>query len=183
MPAGSDDASLDAAHSVTSKTRPRNKLSGGWEADLADAVFDVDMISSSSKRKATEPVLHWSVSIERISEDARHILLCLAGELWGGDVDPGAFTASHFRAAIPTRCPRLPGPKTRSTCPRCSWASTARASRSSTAPTRLAPPSACRATASGHNSSAASPTAASRSSSMPRCARVHPHFVVCSNCC
>lgn len=81
MPAGSDDASLDAAHSVTSKTRPRNKLSGGWEADLADAVFDVDMISSSSKRKATEPVLRWSVSIERISEDARHILLCLAGEL------------------------------------------------------------------------------------------------------
>ncbi|RLN16323.1 hypothetical protein C2845_PM02G34300 [Panicum miliaceum] len=38
--------------------------------------------------------------IERIPEDARRILLRLAGELWGGDVGPGALAVSQLKGAM-----------------------------------------------------------------------------------
>lgn len=46
------------------------------------------------------PVLRRSPSIERIPEDARRILHRLAGELWGGDVDPGALAVSQLKGAM-----------------------------------------------------------------------------------
>ncbi|RLM80038.1 hypothetical protein C2845_PM12G08530 [Panicum miliaceum] len=45
-------------------------------------------------------MLRRSPSIERIPEDARRILLHLAGKLWGGDVEPGALAVSQLRGAM-----------------------------------------------------------------------------------
>jgi choline/ethanolamine kinase len=46
------------------------------------------------------PALKRSASIDRIPVDARRILHRLAGDLWGGDVDPGALAVSQLRGAM-----------------------------------------------------------------------------------
>ncbi|PVH39429.1 hypothetical protein PAHAL_5G499600 [Panicum hallii] len=59
---------------------------------------------------APAPVLRRSPSIERIPEDARRILLRLAGELWGGDVDPGALAVSQLKGAMTNEVFRITWP-------------------------------------------------------------------------
>ncbi|CAO2193954.1 unnamed protein product [Urochloa humidicola] len=59
---------------------------------------------------APAPVLRRSASIERIPEDARRILLRLAGELWGGDVDPAALTVSQLKGAMTNEVFRITWP-------------------------------------------------------------------------
>ncbi|OEL36452.1 putative choline kinase 2 [Dichanthelium oligosanthes] len=59
---------------------------------------------------APAPVLRRSASIERIPEDARRILLRLAGELWGGDVDPAALAVSQLKGAMTNEVFRITWP-------------------------------------------------------------------------
>jgi len=59
---------------------------------------------------APAPVLRRSPSIERIPEDARRILLRLAGELWGGDVDPAALAVSQLKGAMTNEVFRITWP-------------------------------------------------------------------------
>ncbi|RLN22430.1 hypothetical protein C2845_PM07G36840 [Panicum miliaceum] len=61
-------------------------------------------------RGGAAPVLRRSPSIERIPEDARRILLRLAGELWGGDVDPGALAVSQLKGAMTNEVFRITWP-------------------------------------------------------------------------
>nr|CAB3471954.1 unnamed protein product [Digitaria exilis] len=56
------------------------------------------------------PALRRSPSIERIPEDARRILLRLAGELWGGDVDPSALAVSQLKGAMTNEVFRITWP-------------------------------------------------------------------------
>ncbi|XP_020401072.1 uncharacterized protein, partial [Zea mays] len=51
-------------------------------------------------RGEAAPALKQSASIDRIPVDERRILHRLAGDLWGGDVDPGALAVSQLRGAM-----------------------------------------------------------------------------------
>ncbi|CAL4978256.1 unnamed protein product [Urochloa decumbens] len=59
---------------------------------------------------APAPVLRRSASIERIPEDARRILLRLAGELWGSDVDPAALAVFQLKGAMTNEVFRITWP-------------------------------------------------------------------------
>ncbi|GJN32211.1 hypothetical protein PR202_gb20697 [Eleusine coracana subsp. coracana] len=62
------------------------------------------------REEAVAPALKRSSSIERIPEDARRILHRLAGELWGGDVDPSALTVSQLKGAMTNEVFRITWP-------------------------------------------------------------------------
>ncbi|KQK03055.1 probable choline kinase 2 [Brachypodium distachyon] len=51
-----------------------------------------------------------STSIDRIPEEARRILHRLAGELWGGDVDPAALVVSQLKGALTNEVFRITWP-------------------------------------------------------------------------
>jgi len=61
-------------------------------------------------RGEAAPVLKRSASIDRIPEDARRILHRLAGDLWGGDVDPSALTVSQLKGAMTNEVFRITWP-------------------------------------------------------------------------
>ncbi|XP_062206770.1 probable choline kinase 2 [Phragmites australis] len=60
--------------------------------------------------EAASPALKRSGSIDRIPEDARRILHRLAGELWGGDVDPRALSVSQLKGAMTNEVFRITWP-------------------------------------------------------------------------
>lgn len=61
-------------------------------------------------RGEAAPALKRSASIDRIPADARRILHRLAGDLWGGDVDPGALAVSQLRGAMTNEVFRITWP-------------------------------------------------------------------------
>jgi choline/ethanolamine kinase len=60
--------------------------------------------------EAAAPALKRSGSIDRIPGDARRILHRLAGELWGGDVDPSALAVSQLKGAMTNQVFRITWP-------------------------------------------------------------------------
>ncbi|KAG8053144.1 hypothetical protein GUJ93_ZPchr0001g29434 [Zizania palustris] len=56
------------------------------------------------------PVMKRSASFDRVPEEARRILHRLAGELWGGDVDPSALAVSQLKGALTNEVFRITWP-------------------------------------------------------------------------
>uniref|UniRef100_A0A0E0JEY3 Choline kinase N-terminal domain-containing protein n=1 Tax=Oryza punctata TaxID=4537 RepID=A0A0E0JEY3_ORYPU len=56
------------------------------------------------------PAMKRSASFDRVPEEARRILHRLAGELWGGDVDPAALAVSQLKGAMTNEVFRITWP-------------------------------------------------------------------------
>jgi choline/ethanolamine kinase len=59
---------------------------------------------------AAPPSMKRSASFDRVPEEARRILHRLAGELWGGDVDPAALAVSQLKGAMTNEVFRITWP-------------------------------------------------------------------------
>ncbi|BAF04137.2 probable choline kinase 1 isoform X2 [Oryza sativa Japonica Group] len=59
---------------------------------------------------AAPPAMKRSASFDRVPEEARRILHRLAGELWGGDVDPAALAVSQLKGAMTNEVFRITWP-------------------------------------------------------------------------
>jgi choline/ethanolamine kinase len=77
---------------------------------IVRAPLPMAAVDQPPREEAAAPALKRSGSIDRIPGDARRILHRLAGELWGGDVDPSALAVSQLKGAMTNQVFRITWP-------------------------------------------------------------------------